>query len=151
MKIGPQTSKTKDIGKKSTSTAGGKVTQTTATKFVNFMDKANEESFEDYLKNLAKNIFEQGEKLSQKIDVRELKIYKTLITEFLGNLLGNENRFSKNSKLDRRGRHKVYITINKINEELENITNDVLSSQSDNIKILKRIEDIRGLILDIDL
>jgi len=55
----------------------------------------------------------------------------------------------KQNVLDRRGRYRVYSTIKKINDELDNLVADVLRNQKDNLKILQRLDDIRGLILDL--
>ncbi|NMB34555.1 MAG: YaaR family protein [Clostridium sp.] len=100
---------------------------------------------------LVSQIEEQGEKLSKKVDVRELKIYKRLISDFIDEALNNSHQFSRDSHLDRRGRYKVYATVKKINKELEELTEQVLISEKDNIKILQKIEDIRGLVLDLKL
>lgn len=104
---------------------------------------------EERLNHLADQITAQGEKLSKKVDLRELKIYKKLISEFLDEAVNGSHKFTKNNFLDRRGRHRVYAVVKKINSELENLTKDVLNEEKDNIKILQRVEDIRGLILDI--
>lgn len=107
------------------------------------------EKCEEVLRQLVDKITEQGKKLGKKIDVRELKIYKKLISEFLGEATGNSRRFSKQSFLDRRGRHRTYSIVKNINGELELLTEEVLKVEKDNIGILKRLEDIRGMILDI--
>lgn len=109
------------------------------------------QNVEERIKYLVDKITEQGEKLAKKVDVRELKIYKKLISEFLEETLSNSRKFSKESHIDRRGRYRVYATIKKINSELDELTKDVLSTERDNLRILQRIEDIRGLILDITL
>ncbi len=119
--------------------------------FENQLKRVEEHNVEERIKYLVNQITEQGERLGKKVDVRELKIYKKLISEFLDETLNNSQKFSKESSIDRRGRHRVYATVKKINSELEELTNDVLSAEKDNIKILQRIEDIRGLILDISL
>lgn len=106
---------------------------------------------EERIRNLAQAIFEQGEKLGKKVDIRELKKYKQLISTFLEEAVGTSCKFSKDSFLDRRGRYRVYATIKRINEEIEELTKQVLSSESDNIKILQKLDDIRGLIMDIFL
>ena len=107
------------------------------------------ETQEERIKNLAAMIFDQGEKLGKKVDIGELKVYKRMISEFLEEAVGNSHKFSKESFLDRRGRHRVYATIKRVNTEVENLTKDVLNNEKDNIKILQRIDDIRGLIMDI--
>ncbi len=93
----------------------------------------------------------QGKKLEKKADIRDLKIYKQLISEFLDGAVTHSHSFTKKSFLDRRGRHRVYAIIKKINESLIELTNEVLKSQQDNISILKKLDDIRGLILDLFL
>lgn len=104
---------------------------------------------EEIIRNLADAIFEQGEKLGKKVDIRELKKYKQLISAFLEEAVGASCKFSKDSFLDRRGRYRVYATIKKINDEVAELTKEVLSSEKDNIKILQKLDDIRGLIMDI--
>ncbi|NTV89024.1 MAG: YaaR family protein, partial [Clostridiales bacterium] len=74
-----------------------------------------------------------------------------LISEFLETAVGNSRKFMKKSLLDRRGRHRVYSIIKKINEEVDQLTQDVMKNESGNIDILRRVDDIRGLILDMIL
>lgn len=50
--------------------------------------------------------------------------------------------------MDRRGRHRLYATVKKVNTELEVLTEEILKSERDHLKIIGKIEDIRGLILD---
>lgn len=113
--------------------------------------KVESENYEERIRRLVSQIIKQGEKLGERVDIRELKIYKRLISEFLGEAVGNSLKFSKQSFLDRRGRHRVYAVIKKINKELELLTEDVLKNEKDNIRILQRLDDIKGLILDLTL
>ncbi|NLL06103.1 MAG: YaaR family protein [Clostridiaceae bacterium] len=119
--------------------------------FYNQLRKVEKHNVEERINYLINRITEQGKKLGEKVDLRELKVYKKLISEFLDETLNNSHKFSKESFIDRRGRYRVYATVKKINTELEELTKDVLSAEKDNIKILQRIEDIRGLVLDISL
>ncbi|NLD46940.1 MAG: YaaR family protein [Clostridiaceae bacterium] len=128
-----------------------KVSSNSGTAFKSHLRHFENHSAEERIQLLVGQIQEQGEKLSKKIDLRELKIYKSLISEFLDEALNNSRKFSKDSRLDRRGRFKVFATVKKINEELDALTNDVLNTEKDNIRILQRIEDIRGLVLDLSL
>ena len=94
-------------------------------------------------------ISRQGERLADKIDIRELKIYKKLVAEFLDLAVGKSRKFLRKSLLDRRGRHRVYAIVKNINEELDELTQDVLQEEKDNLRLLQRLADIRGLILDL--
>lgn len=128
-----------------------KVSDSSGASFKNHLKRFEGHSVDERIQILLGQIEEQGYKLGSKVDLRELKIYKRLISEFLDEALNNSQKFSKDSHLDRRGRFKVYATVKKINSEMDNLTKDVLSAEKDNIRILERIEDIRGLILDITL
>ncbi|KGG80887.1 hypothetical protein Y919_03845 [Caloranaerobacter azorensis H53214] len=100
---------------------------------------------------LLKQIDNQAERLSKKIDISELIVYKKLVSQFMKEALESMVKFSKNSFLDRRGRHRIYAIIKKVDKELEKLTEDVLKKEKDNLNILRRLDDIRGLILDIYL
>ena len=119
--------------------------------FKRHLKEFDHRNHEERIRALVSQIEEQGRKLSQKIDVAELKVYKRLISDFLDEVLHHSHIFSKDSHLDRRGRYKVYATVKKINEELDELTKEVLNAEKDNIRILQRIEDIRGLVLDLML
>ncbi len=106
-------------------------------------------NLEERINQLAEKIFEQGKKLEQKTDIVELKKYKKLISEFLDEAVGNSRKFLKRNFLDRRGRYRVYAIVKKINEELERLTEEVLSEEKDKIRILERLDELKGLILDL--
>ena len=125
-----------------------KVTSGSASDFRSQLLKAENGSYEQQLEELVNNIVKQGEKLGKRVDIKELRDYKRLISEFLGVAIGNSRKFSKQSLLDRRGRHKVYALIKKVNNEVDLLTQEVMSGEKDNIDILRRVDDIRGLILD---
>lgn len=128
-----------------------KVNSSTGANFHNSLKQAEGTDYEQHIKDLARMIADQGEKLGNKVDIRELRLYKKLISEFLEGAVGSSMKFSKQSLLDRRGRHKVFALIRKVNTELDLLTQDVISEEKDNIGILQRIDDIRGLILDMIL
>ncbi len=126
-----------------------KVNDMNEAQFSSHMDRQFSESQDEELKKKAVEIEKQGKRLASHIDVSELKAYKRLVMEFMNEAVRSSSRFSKDSFLDRRGRHRVFSTIKIVNEKLEQLTREVLSSEKDNLAILGRIEDIRGLILDL--
>ena len=111
--------------------------------------RTQDETAREHVDRLLNEIGQQSETLSKKVDIRELKRYKELIAEFLQETVNNSHMFFKENVLDRRGRHRVWAVVKKVNEELENLTKEVLNSEKDNIKVLKSMEDIRGMLLDI--
>lgn len=121
------------------------------TDFGSQLARIEEKSYEKHLESLVYEIIRQGEKLGKRVDIREFRAYRKLISEFLDSALGKSRKFSKRSLLDRKGRHKVYSLIKQINEEVEKLTQDLMNGEKDKIGILKRMDDIRGLVLDMIL
>ncbi|MCX7774422.1 MAG: YaaR family protein [Clostridia bacterium] len=129
----------------------GKVSDKSGAQFGSHLDRHFSQNQEEELQKKAMEIEKQGKHLSEHVDISELKAYKKLVMEFLDEAVRGSGRFSKESFLDRRGRHRVFATVKTINEKLEQLTRDVLSTERDNLQILGRIEDIRGLVLDLVL
>ncbi|NSW89732.1 MAG: YaaR family protein [Firmicutes bacterium] len=122
------------------------------TKDLGFQGQLHQAEYGNYkgrLDQLACQIFEQGKKIEKRMDIKELIVYKKLVSEFLNEFLGNSHKFSKQSILDRRGRYRVYSIIKKINRQLDSLAEDVLDNQKGNLKVLQRLDDIKGLILDL--
>lgn len=128
-----------------------KVIDKSGAQFSSTLDRHFSQNQDEELQKKALEIEKQGKRLSEHIDISELKTYKRMIMEFLDEAVRGSERFSKESFLDRRGRHRVFATVKTINEKLEQLTRQVLSSEKDNLDIIGRIEDIRGLVLDLVL
>ena len=111
----------------------------------------SEANYERYIRELTDKIFEQGGIVAKKADIGELQKYRQLITQLLNETVSNAYVFSKTDKFDARGKHKVFASIRKVNEKLDQLTAEVLNEQSDNIKMLGIIDDVRGLLVDLFL
>lgn len=126
-----------------------KLNQVKGKSFESTLKNLETESVETKLKILLDKIHEQGTKLSQRLDIKDLREYKTLVSEFLTETISNSFQFSKESYLDRRGRHRVHVIVKKVNDKLDEITQQVLKEEKDKLKIASSIEDIRGMLIDL--
>jgi uncharacterized protein YaaR (DUF327 family) len=111
--------------------------------------KRTEDGFREKLKNLLERIDMQSQKLSERMDIGELKRYRVLVKEFLDISLRNSTKFEKEHTLDSMGRHRIFAIVKKVDAELENLTREVMRQQKDNLNVLAKLDDIRGLLLDI--
>jgi len=102
------------------------------------------------LNELKDKIDKQGENLSEMVDVREYDRYRRLIREFLDEVVSNGYAFSKeDSYAARGGRHRYIATVKIVDEKLDELGKAVMSEQADKIEILGRVDEIRGLLLDL--
>ena len=115
------------------------------------LSNLSSEQYQRHMITLAHKIDEQGRQLVKKADIRELQKYRELIGEFIREMVSNSYDFTKENSYEARRRHKVFATVKKINVKLEELAQEMLSHQADNLAILNKVDDIRGLILDIML
>ncbi|MCL2627818.1 MAG: YaaR family protein [Oscillospiraceae bacterium] len=101
------------------------------------------------LAEMREDINRQGERLSDRVDVKEFEKYRRLIREFLDEIVSNGYTFSKEDAYGSRGRHRYIATVKVINEKLDELGKEVMKDQADKIDIIHKIDDIRGLLLDV--
>ena len=113
------------------------------------MSKISEEDLQARLTTLMEEITMQGERISKKKDIKDMRKYRSLIKDFMNEIVSRSHSFSRENFLDRKGRHRVYGIIRLVDETLDELAQELMKEQKDNITILQKIGDIRGLILDI--
>lgn len=101
------------------------------------------------LNGLMEEITMQGERLYKRRDVKDMKHYRRLVKDFLNEVVTHSHSFSRENFLDRRGRHRVYGIIRLIDENLDQLAQELMKDEKDNLAILDKIGEIRGLLLDI--
>lgn len=98
---------------------------------------------------LMEEIVMQGDKLEKRMDIKDMKRYRSLIKDFLNEIVNRSHKFSRENFLDRKGRHRVYGIIRKVDEKLDELAQELVKDEKDAIAILSKIGEIRGLLLDI--
>lgn len=101
------------------------------------------------LNTLMEEITMQGDKLAKHRDIRDMRKYRALIKDFMNEIINRSHSFSRENFLDRRGRHRVYGIIRLVDRNLDELAKALVSDEKENIDILSKIGEIRGLILDI--
>lgn len=113
------------------------------------LKKVSEENLQMRLNTLINDITEQGEKLSKHMDVGDMKQYRRLIGAFMNEIVNNSHKFSRENFLDGRGRHRVYGLVKKIDENIDNLAQELLKAEKNNLNILEKTDEIKGLLLDL--
>ncbi len=108
-----------------------------------------ESELQNRLSMLMEDITMQGKKISKKMDIRDMKRYRALVKDFLNEVVTRSHKFSRENFLDRRGRHRVYGIIRRVDETLDSLAQELVKEEKDHIAILGMIGEIKGLLLDI--
>ena len=101
------------------------------------------------LSSMMDSIEKQGKKLSEHMDIRDMKQYRASVKEFINEIVNRSHKFSRENLLDRRGRHRVYGMIRLVDKNLDELATELVKDEKDHIAILGHIDEIRGLLIDI--
>jgi hypothetical protein len=101
------------------------------------------------LGELLAQITEQGKKLSQTPTYAELKSYREMVRNFLGEVVGRAYALQSQTGWDRRGRQKMYTTIKEIDKHMTDLAEDVRQGQGRQLDILAKLDSIRGMLVDL--
>lgn len=108
-----------------------------------------EHDLKNRLNLLMEDITQQGKKISKHMDIRDMKKYRGLIKDFMNEIVNRSHKFARENFLDRKGRHRVYGIIKLIDSNLDELAAELIKDEKDHLSILSRIDEIRGLLLDI--
>lgn len=104
---------------------------------------------QEKLTSLMQSIEEQGKKISKHMDIRDMRQYRSLVKDFLNEIVTHSHEFSRENFLDRRGRHRVYGMIKLVDKNLDDLAQELVKEEKDHIAVLGKVDEIRGLLLDI--
>lgn len=134
------------------------IVQTEAPKQVNETDggfkftlisRIGEDGLQERLTAMMEEITRQGDKLAKKRDIKDMKRYRSLIKDFMNEVVSRSHEFSRENFLDKRGRHRVYGIVRLVDENLDALAQELMKDEQDHMAILNKIGEIRGLLLDI--
>ena len=100
---------------------------------------------------LMREITTQGEKISKHMDIKDMKTYRSLVKEFMNEVVSNSHEFSRENFLDRRGRHRVYGIVKLVDKNLDDLASELMKDEKDQLAILGKVGEIEGLLLDITI
>lgn len=108
-----------------------------------------EKDLQEKLNSMMEEITAQGDKISKHMDIKDMKKYRELVKGFLNEVVSRSHQFSRENFLDRRGRHRVYGIVRLVDKNLDDLAGELVKDEKDHLAIISKIDDIRGLLLDI--
>lgn len=110
--------------------------------FMKSYKSATKEELESYIKDTKK----KGNKLILSKSYIDVKNYKSTIKNYLKAVVDYTYILNKNIGF---WENQYYSTVETINEQLESLTNELLSEEKENLDISSTIDTIQGLLIDI--
>ena len=111
--------------------------------------RIEEQNLQQKLNSLMEEITDQGDKIARHMDIKDMKRYRELVKDFMNEVVNRSHKFSRENFLDRRGRHRVYGIVKLVDKNLDELASELVKDEKDHLAILSRVDEIRGLLLDI--
>jgi len=112
------------------------------------MQKNRQHSVEDLQLKL-QGIQAQGERLAKHMTVRELKLYRQMVKQFLEDTLKRGIGLKEVRGFDRRGRIKRYKLLEEVDEKLVLMAEELLETEEGRIELLHNLGEIRGILINL--
>lgn len=113
------------------------------------LSKINGSELQEKLNLLIHDINEHGDKIAKHMDIKDMKKYRDLIKDFMNEVVTHSHKFSRENFLDKRGRHRVYGIVKLVDKNVDELAKELLKDEKRHLNILERIDEIKGLLLDL--
>lgn len=98
-------------------------------------------------------LLSQVDKAAQKMlnhpSLETLRAYRAAVRDFLKEAISGSYRMKEESRWDRRGNRRIFCVVQKVNQALEELTTEVLQKNAKPIELMARVDEIRGLLVDL--
>lgn len=101
------------------------------------------------LENMVRNIKEQGEKVARVRSFRDLARFKRMIQEFLEEAVFDGLSVKETQNFNSTNFSHRLITVEKIDEKLVELTEDLLDEEAKAVDLLAIIGEIEGLLVNL--
>jgi len=136
-----------------TQTDGVKKTDNTGNEDFKFtlLSKVEETELQGKLNTMIESITEQGNKIAKHMDISDMRKYRESIKDFMNEIVTHSHKFSRENFLDRRGRHRVYGIVKLVDQNLDELAQELLKDEKNHLNILGKVDEIRGLLMDMTI
>ncbi len=108
----------------------------------------DEREAEKNLAELLDEIDKLGKKLIEEPDVDVASEYRSAVAAFIDKVIKRIYKVREINEL-KYTRNKVYLLVEKINGELDELLNMVIQKERDKMALLSKITEIRGMLVDL--
>jgi uncharacterized protein YaaR (DUF327 family) len=104
---------------------------------------------EQRLEAIGQELDEQAKRFAKSPTMEELMKYKEMIASFVAEAVRRMYQMVQTTGWQGTGRHRIYTVAQKIDEALEELTETILKGQVNQIALLAKLDEIRGMVLDL--
>ncbi|MFW5788112.1 MAG: YaaR family protein [Halanaerobiales bacterium] len=140
---------TSKTGKTRSKPAPTEASKKSAESFHSKLKQIQKKDVKKRLDKLLKLVDREGERLKETLDRKDLLSYKRRVQDFLRILQKEFVNAKQSYSWDESGNVKTHTIIDKVDKNLDVLQNLFLQEQSDVLEIVSKIDEIRGLLMDL--
>jgi uncharacterized protein YaaR (DUF327 family) len=106
---------------------------------------------EDAVVFLKDRVTMAGDRLTEKMTGEAFAEYRQAVSQLMKYVVKYSFELEQHKRLPDRTTHREkapFVNIEVINSKLDRLASEILANQADKLKLLKRVEEIQGLIVD---
>jgi uncharacterized protein YaaR (DUF327 family) len=112
-------------------------------------DALSDQSHRERLRQLVEDITEQGRRLVDRLDPEELREYRKKIQQFADTVVSGAHKLARERFVDHDGSHRIYSIVQLVDQDLADLAEGLLDRERARLKIVSRVFELRGLLLDV--
>ncbi|MCM3185392.1 YaaR family protein [Priestia megaterium] len=116
--------------------------------FTGVMAKKQKELTYEHLTQVINKIEEHGKQLVKSQTIDSLRKYKTLVKQFMNEVVKNGFELHEERGFNHRGTTKIYKLVKEVDTKLVDLPNDILQKEKNSLNLLKRVGEIQGLLIN---
>ncbi|MBN2796655.1 MAG: YaaR family protein [Clostridia bacterium] len=117
--------------------------------FQEVMAVTEENREKDVLDEMLKDLKQKGQELAKKKEVEILVEYKNMVRSFVEQAVNFGLKISERRGFGRAGRSKIMRMVSMIDEKMIDLTEDMLKQEASGLRLLTKIGEIEGLLLNL--
>lgn len=121
---------------------------TAKTQFASLVSTSKANQSQEAIKDLLQKLDKRGDLLSKNMTVDNLREYKRLVKQVLGEAINGGLELQEKQGLTGRGRPKTYKVVEEVDKKLVELTEQVLDKESKGMDILATIGEVKGLLVN---
>ena len=98
---------------------------------------------------ILKQIEAEAENLKKTPSPEGVKRYRKLVQAFMKETLNQSYELNQENHWDPYGNRKTFVTVKKVNQALEEMMDTVVQQEKRQIDLVAKLDEIRGLLLDL--
>ncbi len=117
--------------------------------FVETLKESDNERRRQACDKILRQIDALSEELKKAPTPSGVKKYRRLVASFIREAMDQTYELNEETHWDRSGNRKSYITVRNINKALEELTDEVMKREKKQIDLVAKLDEIRGMLLDL--